>query len=86
MSSTPISGKHCFRVTVCWKEMDMSGGDNIDGPCWTGGYVDARRVVHIVAPTAEIAGAAAVASHYGHEKAVVESVEAIAPVYLVLLP
>jgi hypothetical protein len=30
----------CWEVEVAWKEMDMSGGDNVDGPRWTRRWLD----------------------------------------------
>ena len=44
-----------FRVTYGAKAMDMSGGDSVDGPRWTGGYVDYEQTALIVAPTKDFA-------------------------------
>lgn len=61
-----------WEITVALQEMDMSGGDNVDGPRWTGGYVEAGGTLVIVAPTKELAEAAAVAGFYEHQKATIK--------------
>jgi len=63
----------CWKVELRFKDMDMSGGDNVDGPRWTGGYVDCERALVIIAPTKELAGAAALSLCYEHQKAEVKS-------------
>lgn len=70
----------CWKVEVQFKDMDMSGGDVVDGPRWTGGFVDRDRSLVIVAPTKGLASAAAISLCYEHQKAKVASVEKIAEV------
>ena len=51
---------HVYRVKYGAKAMDMSGGDAVDGPRWTGGYVDYEQTALIIAPTKDFAAAYAV--------------------------
>lgn len=44
-----------YRLIIEIQEMDMSGGDNIDGPRWTGKWVPAKVYMTIVAPASKIA-------------------------------
>lgn len=76
----------CYRVEVGFKDMDMSGGDNIDGPRWTGKWLDNVAVFHVVAPTRLLAEAGAVALCYEHEKPAVKSARKVCEVNLVLAP
>lgn len=63
----------CWEIKVQWQDMDMSGGDNVDGPRWTGKYVATDSALVIVAPTKELAEATAVSVFYEHQKAKVKS-------------
>lgn len=74
----------CWKVKVKVKDMDMSGGDNIDGPRWTGGYVDRDATLFIVAPTKELASAAALSLCYEHQNAAVASVQKVNDVHAVM--
>lgn len=74
----------CWKVKVQFKDMDMSGGDNIDGPRWTGGHVDRDTALVIVAPTRELASAAALSLCYEHQKATVASVTKMSEVHAVV--
>lgn len=82
--STPIEENNCYRVEVGFKDMDMSGGDVVDGPRWTGKWLDATAVFHVVAPTRLLAEAGAVALCYEHEKPAVKSARKVCEVNLVL--
>lgn len=54
--------QHVYRVTYCAKYMDMSAGNAVDGPRWTGGYVDGKpNTVLVVAPSPEFAEAYVIA-------------------------
>ena len=63
-----------FRCEVEWGEMDMSGGDNVDGPRFTGEYIRTTSDVWIGADSAELAEAAALELFYEHQKATVVTV------------
>lgn len=62
----------CWEIRMASKEMDMSGGDNVDGPRWTGGYVDSEVTLVVVAPTQALAEAAALSRFYSMDKAAVK--------------
>ena len=70
----------CWKVDVKFKDMDMSGGDNVDGPRWIGGCVDCDKTLVIVAPTKELASAAALSLCYEHQTAKVASVKKVSEV------
>jgi hypothetical protein len=74
----------CFEVKVGWGEMDMSGGDNIDGPRWTGKRLQVERGLVIVAPTKELAEAAALSLFFEHEKAKVKTSKRLSDVHAVI--
>ena len=65
----------CFKVSIEYQEMDMSGGDNVDGPRWTGGWIKTNIRRMVVAPNAALASAAAMHEFYDHEKATVKTVK-----------
>lgn len=74
----------CYRVTVAFKDMDMSGGDEIDGPRWTGKLVDRETVFNVVAESEALAGAGALTKYYDLEKAKVKKTELICEVAVVV--
>jgi hypothetical protein len=74
----------CWKVKVQFKDMDMSGGDNVDGPRWTGRYLDRDTTLAIVAPTEELASAAALSLCYEHQAAKVASVLKVSDVHAVV--
>ena len=64
----------CWEVEVAWKDMDMSGGDTVDGPRWTGRWLDVTSKVVIVSPTDALASAAAVSLFSSIQKASIQGV------------
>ena len=54
--------------------MDMSGGDAIDGPRWTGGFVEMPAEAFVVAPSEGLASAC-ILSTYGERDGGAEIVE-----------
>lgn len=74
----------CWKVALKFKDMDMSGGDAVDGPRWTGGFIDCDTTLVIVAPTKELASAAALSLCYEHQKGVVASIKKMSDVNAVV--
>jgi hypothetical protein len=60
---------YLWEVIVSWQKMDMSGGDVVDGPRWTGGHIPVESTLFIVAGSEDLAKAAAANLFYGHQKA-----------------
>jgi hypothetical protein len=73
-----------WEVVVSLQEMDMSGGDNVDGPRWTGGFVEGDTSLVIVAPTKELAEAAAMTGFYEHQKAKVKKSKKLREVHAIV--
>ena len=46
-----------YKVRYTAEYMDMSGGNSVDGPRWTGGYVDHPDIALVVAATEDFAAA-----------------------------
>jgi hypothetical protein len=74
----------CWEIKVGFKEMDMSGGDVVDGPRWTGEWLDEVATVRIVAHDKDIASAVALSMFYEHQKAAVKSAKKLCGVHRVV--
>ena len=64
----------CWEVEVAWEDMEMLGGDKVDGPRWTGRWIDVTSKVVVVSPTDALASAAAVSLFSSHQKASIQGV------------
>lgn len=58
---------YCYEVVIEWRDMDMSGGDAIDGPRWTGGHISRESRLAIVAENQLLAESGAIALFYEHQ-------------------
>jgi hypothetical protein len=76
----------CWEVEIRFKDMDMSGGDAVDGPRWTGKWLDVKTTFVIVALTQKLAEAAALSRMYLNQKAEVESANKVCDVDAVVTP
>jgi hypothetical protein len=74
----------CWEVKVGFKEMDMSGGDNVDGPRWTGKFTDEEVTRNIVARTEALAKAGALTLFYEHQGAKAKSAKKVCTVHRVV--
>lgn len=80
----PNEQKFCFKVTIGFKDMDMSGGDNVDGPRWTGKWTDEQAILHVVATTEALAKAGALSMFYENSKAAVKICERLNKINLIV--
>lgn len=74
----------CWEIEVGFKEMDMSGGDNIDGPRWTGEWLNEKATVAVVAHSAAVASAVALGMFYEHQHAEVKGAKKLRDVHAVV--
>jgi hypothetical protein len=74
----------CWEVRVHFKEMDMSGGDNVDGPRWTGRFLDNEAAITVVATTKLLAESGALSLFHEHQHAVVKSAQKLRDVHVVV--
>lgn len=74
----------CWEIEVGFKQMDMSGGDAVDGERWTGKWLDVKATVAIVATDEAIASAVALTLFYAHQRPAVKEVKKLRDVHAVV--